>query len=253
MGVAISRTTLFSLVVAAVLLVGAAIAFACVPQRGKLDVTSQANSTEVNASASSNNSDWIVGDGDPDTRHFQSWCGDAGGHPVDAVWAGQGDTLDIEVAEAAASAVVGGPDNCPETANKLPTAGVTDGTFIYLENGKADGTSPNVYEWDETNNPGGHYNNGFWNFADGDGRGCYPPDRDPIEQTVGANPSPFTVNSNGSGTAEIDLQVFQTNDFTGTTGSPDPGDGASVLCVGENVSQHGDARAIFAPVVVTSV
>lgn len=53
----VSRSTLFLVVVAAVVVVGAAIAFACVPQRGKLDVTNRANSTEVNASADSNSTD----------------------------------------------------------------------------------------------------------------------------------------------------------------------------------------------------
>lgn len=254
-GATLRRATIVTGLTAAGLLLLTALAFACVPQRGRMDLnnndtgTDPRFDTEVNASADSGSTDWIVGDGDPTTDHFESWCGDEGGHPVEAVWAHDGDELKVEVQAATADEVAAG---CPDSDNKLPTAGdgTGDNTWIYLENGDNNpDDEANVYEWDETNNPGGHYDDGFWNFDKGPGKGCYPDDRDPINQNPNGGAS-FRVDSNGDGTHTFDLIAAKTNDFDGSPGNPDPGDGASVLCVGDETVENNGEKAIFAPVVV---
>lgn len=257
----IRRATILFSLTAGAMLVATAIAFACVPQQGKLQVTNTDESpppqdrygTETEA-GQSESSDWIVGDGDDGTLHFSSWCGDHGGHPTSAVWAEDGDELQVKVREAE-SGDVDSSEPCPDTDSMLPTAGEGSGdnTYIYLENGRAEGTSPDVYDWNDGN---GDYPNGFWDFQAGEGRGCYfdgngVPASDPINQDP-SNGAAFRVNSSGNGTHTFDLDAHQPNNFSGSVDDPEPDDGASLLCVGDNINDE-DPRAIFAPIVVMSV
>lgn len=161
----------------------------------------------------------IVGDGDSTTRHFNSWCE----QPTDAAYAADGDTVTFTI-----DAVQEGDVslNCPEADNELPN----DTTYIYLEN-------DDVYDWNDSA--------GYWDFTAGDGVGCYHDNANPILQ------GSFTYNG-GKQTESFTLSATTENthddDFVA-----EPGEDASVLCVGENVSKGSDAVSIFAPLVVTNV
>lgn len=224
------RGLILTVTTAAVLLLSAAVVWACVPQVGTLEAESRQNDSEVNTAEE----DVVVADGDPDTRHFKSWCRDHGGHPVDAVHAGidddDEDDIRVTVNESTVDQVNG---ECPDQTSSLPEGE----TFIYVEN-------DDVYVWDDGDDPDAAYTyDGFWDFEDGPGVGCYHSDANPVEQDT------FHYDGTGQESHSFDLtkggQTWDTND--------PPGDEASVLCVGEDVAKGSDAVAIFAPLVVTEV
>lgn len=243
---AASRST-FVLLAAAVMVFIGGLAWACVPQVGGVEVSNPSNSTATNAGQSSASGGDIVGDGNPLTQHVNSWCGDVGGHPTSAVYAADGDTLELDVRAAVADEVAPG---CPVQDNQLPPD-----NDIWLENGHGS-SGADVYEWDETSNPA-IYPNGFWNQGGGDGTGCYNSagGADPVKQGT------ISVGSNGSGSTTFELETDHPTLGSGNTntdqnddgpGSNEPGDGASLLCVGDDLDDD-DPEAIFAPVVVTQV
>lgn len=250
----VRRATIVTTVVAGATLAATAIAFACVPQEGAIQVTNVEDGADHEGSQTQSqegDDGFIYGDGvswdDPNTTfHHESWCGDEGGHPVEAVYAEDTDELEVAIRESTKNSV---NNECPDNDNHLPE-GVND---IWLENGKGVGDE-DVYEWEESEDPGGHYPNGFWSFDRGPGVGCYHGDADPIHQG--------TINVNHDGqddTQTFNLDAHTDNDWDDPGGdtrqsnrNPDQGDGASVLCVGDDIEDE-EPVAIFAPVVVTNV
>lgn len=224
-------------------------AFACVPQEGGLKVKNvdaqDANFQDTVTDTPGTDDGFIVGDGKDNTLHFESWCGDHGGHPTQAVYAQTNDELEVTVRKAVQGEVIDNSTTCPDVDNQLDE-GEND---IWLEIGHGGGDE-DVYEWDE---PAGGYfgEDGFWNFQDGPGVGCYKdPEADPVHQGT------ILVDANGDGstTFDFDAQGNDNEPWTGdmSTQDPDPGDGAAVLCVGDDVNAD-NPRSIFAPVVVASV
>lgn len=249
----VRRAMIVTALVGGAMMAAAAIAYACVPQEGGVQVEN------INAIDSDNqdtvtftpgtSDGFIVGDGDSypnPTRHHNSWCGDEGGHPTEAVYAEDGAMLEVTIREAKKDEVASG---CPIQDNQLPEGD----NNIFLENGDGAGDE-DVYEWtDDTD--GGTYPGGYWEFgAATAGVGCYHDDADPIDQMENVN-----VDGNGDGSETFYLTANTPNDWADPGGdarqsnqNPDPGDGASVLCVGDDLDAQ-EPVAIFAPVVVTSV
>lgn len=233
--VSVMRGVVLAVAITGVLLLSAAAVWACVPQRGTLEVVSEENATEVNSAVE----DVIVGDGNSNTDHWESWCEDHGGHPVDAVEAGLQDQITVTINDSTADQVNGecpDPDDPDESTSSLPSGT----TFIYMNDG-------NAYIWqdgDDASSTNYQYD-GFWNFDPDqvakDTPGCYKDGQDPVEQD--------TFQYDGSGQ--------KSHTFTLTEGNQDwntntPGENASVLCVGTEAG-IADEVGIFAPVVVTSV
>lgn len=248
-------------------------AYACVPQRGggkveNIDAAQQDFENTMSYTPATDDG-FIVGDGDPNTIHYQSWCG---GHPTDAVYAEDGDTLEVTVREATEGEVDDDPnDPCPVKNNALPHAGTDTPADIWLENGQNNG-EPDVYEWVQDSGfcPDGADNDECWNFKSGDGVGCYFEDpNDPSNDADPVHQGTLSVDSNGDGKTTFDLNTaggpinqWQDNNdkLNQDPQTGDPGDGAAVLCVGtdadkaeEELTVADEHKAIFMPIVLADV
>lgn len=238
----------------------AAIAWACVPQVGTLEVQATTDdfggttTTDVNTAES----EVVVGDDDPNTKHHNSWCGDFGGHPIDAVYAGNGDEITVTVNESTVDEVNG---QCPDSSSHLnDDLDDTDQAHVFVENGIGNGEE-DVYDFqsDTLTTDYDYSDTGVWCFLHkdddcdddnvGDGVGCYKDTAEPVKQgqfTYTGGKESVTFNLEG-------MDNTNRNQTDDTNSEPD--DTASVLCVGEDTlaDKDADTEAIFAPLVVTSI
>lgn len=263
--VTVKRGVTLTVVAGGFVLLVASVVWACVPQVGTLEavVTSAADpanqGTEVNTAVE----DVVVGDGDPNTNHHDSWCGEFGGHPIDALYAANGDTIEVTVGPATRGQINEDDPNTPDKDEACPVSNSQleqDTNYIWVENGITTGDE-DVYEW-VTDAEGGEPfdyspHGGFWAFLDGatdndgvgDGVGCY-------KSGAGADPKlqgTLQVAADGTGSTSFELKdMVNTNNDANDDKDGQPGDHTSLLCVGDDIDDP-DPQAIFAPLSVTSI